>query len=105
MSDQPCQPGAMGGPGPCLHLWLCSCRDQCGCPWLVLPLENLGTSLVGAATGDYMDVQELCRTDSTPHWLWHSGELAPSITDSERALYLTQTAQWRWALVARVWER
>jgi hypothetical protein len=49
-------------------------------PWLMLPVENMGMSLVGAATGDHMDVQGLCRTIPTPHWLWHSRELVPSLT-------------------------
>lgn len=32
--------------------------------------------------GDHMYVQELCRTAPAPHWLWPSGELAPSLTTS-----------------------
>lgn len=37
------------------------------CSWLILPQENMRTSLVRAATRDQMDVQELYRTGPTPH--------------------------------------
>ena len=31
---------------------------------------------------DQVDVQELCRTGSTPHWLLSSGKMMPSLTSS-----------------------
>lgn len=40
--------------------------------------EHGDPSVVGAATGDHVDVQGLYRADSIPHWLWYSGELVSS---------------------------
>lgn len=44
--------------------------------------ENMVTSLGCSASGDHMNNQKLCRTDSAPHWLRCSGELAPSFSCS-----------------------
>lgn len=38
-----------------------------------------GDSMVGAATGDHVDVQELCIVGSTPHWMWCLVEVAISL--------------------------
>lgn len=35
--------------------------------------------LVEATAGDHVDVQGLCITGPIPHWMWLSGELAPSL--------------------------
>lgn len=35
--------------------------------------------LVWAATWDHTDVQGLCRAGPAPHWLQHTGELAPCL--------------------------
>lgn len=32
-----------------------------------------------AAVGDHMDILGLCITALAPHWMWGSGELAPSL--------------------------
>lgn len=47
-----------------------------------LSLEHMGMSLVGAASWDHMDVQGLCVTGPTTHWMWHFVELAPFLTSS-----------------------
>ena len=47
---------------------------------LILPLENMGTSLVGAAITDHVNAQGLCKTGSVPHWLWGYGDLVPPLT-------------------------
>lgn len=31
---------------------------------------------------DHVDIQGMCRTGPAPHWLGHSGEIAPSFTSS-----------------------
>lgn len=51
---------------------------------LILPLQNMGTFLVLKAAEDNLDAQQLCRTGPMPHWLKGSGELAPSLTCTER---------------------
>lgn len=35
----------------------------------VLPIENMGTSLVRAAARDHVDVQWLCIAGLAPHWI------------------------------------
>ena len=47
---------------------------------LLLPLEIMGMFLVSIATRDNIEDQELYKTDPATHWLWHSEELAPSLT-------------------------
>lgn len=42
--------------------------------------KDYGDALVWAVTWDHIDIQGLCRAGSTPHWLWHAGELAPPLT-------------------------
>lgn len=50
---------------------------------VILPLKNMGTSLFRTAVRTMLDhVQRMCRTGPAPHWLGHSGELAPSLTSS-----------------------
>lgn len=41
--------------------------------------RDQGKALVWEAAWDHIDVQGLCRTVPTPHWLWHLGELAPTL--------------------------
>lgn len=36
-------------------------------------LENMGVFLARAPTRDHMDIQELCITKPTPHWIQCSG--------------------------------
>lgn len=51
-------------------LWLSiSSRDECSCPWFILPLENMGTILASSSTGEHEDVQRLCRSVPATHWL------------------------------------
>lgn len=52
------------------------------CLWFILPQETIRTTLVWAGAWGHIDVQGLCRTDPTSHWLQHSGEPASPITDS-----------------------
>lgn len=66
---------------------------------VLLPLENMGKSLVGAAYGDHMDVQGLPRTSPTPHHWLH---LQPEAALTEQTMYLTQ-ASVELALVAGMW--
>lgn len=40
----------------------------------MLSLEDMEMSPVRAALEDYVDVQGLCGSGPTPHWLQHSGE-------------------------------
>lgn len=61
VSGQPCCLGPWQG----LGLWLHSGRGWC--PWLTLPLENMEMSLVGAAIGDHVDIQGLCKIVPAPH--------------------------------------
>lgn len=46
--------------GPCLGPWLFSSKDQWQWSWVILSLENMGTSLVWATTRDHVHVQGLC---------------------------------------------
>ena len=51
-------------------LWLSSSsRGECSCPWLISPLEDMGTTLARSGTGDHMNVKQLCRTVPATHWL------------------------------------
>lgn len=63
-------------------MWPCSSRGGCQCLVLILPLETMRTFLVWTGTWDHIDVQGLCRTDPTSHWLQHPGEQAPPLTES-----------------------
>ena len=48
-------------------LWLSiSSRAECSCLWLILLLENLGTTLARSAT---VDVKELCSIVPATHWM------------------------------------
>lgn len=47
-------------------------------------LENMGIFLVRAAIRDQLDVQWLCIIDPAPHWMQHSGQVAPSLTGGSR---------------------
>lgn len=65
-----------------------------GRPWLMRSCE------------DHVDVQGLCTTAPTPHWMWHFGDLAPFLTcgstrSGKPALLLTQAAEWSWSCLQR----
>jgi hypothetical protein len=84
VSGQPCHlvppgPNPSCHGGPCLRLWLHNGRGQCWYLWLILPLENTGMSLIGAAYWHHENVQGLYIAGPVPYWMWCSGELAPSL--------------------------
>lgn len=60
---------------------------------LILPLENMGTSMVGAAARDQEDVQGLYQTGSASHWLSYSGDLLPAAALVELTLPCTLPGQ------------
>lgn len=42
--------------------------------------------LIKTVTMDHKNVQDLSITGSDPHWMWYSGELAPSFNKSSTGL-------------------
>lgn len=42
----------------------------------ILPLEDMGMSLVRAATSNHLDAQVLFKIDLVSHWLQHLGKMA-----------------------------
>lgn len=81
---EPCHLRPWWCPSPSCHwglflsLWLLGNKGQYWCLCLILPLENMGMSLV--RTSPF--IQGLYIAGPALHWMWQSGELAPSLTCS-----------------------
>lgn len=61
--------------------------------WLILPLGNMGRSLVEAVSRDYLE-NWLCSLDMA---FWRAGPIFHQWQHlGEQTLHLTKVTQWRW---------
>jgi hypothetical protein len=58
-----------------------SSRDWCLCLWLIIPLENMGMSLVKEAAGNHGGCPETVHNWPYSSLKGNCGALAPSVTD------------------------